>query len=162
MTNKILTRKYQHKDARALADIYYHTIHSINLRDYSKEQVDAWAPSSSLELEGWEKKWSEKAPIVALIGNKVVGFAEFELNGHIDCFYVHHEFQGEGVGSALMAAIETDAKEKNITRIYAEVSITARQFFEGRGFHVINKQNVVIRGVELINFVMEKIYDHVG
>ena len=60
---------------------------------YSEKQVNAWAPSSSLEpdgLEDWKKKWAKVVPIVALQGDNVVGFTEFETNGHIDCFFVHH------------------------------------------------------------------------
>ena len=52
MTQKTTTRKYNVEDARALADIYYHTIHHINRRDYSEAQINAWAPSSSLALDG--------------------------------------------------------------------------------------------------------------
>lgn len=152
----ITTRKYQASDASDLVNIYYHTIHKINTRDYSEEQVNAWAPISSLELEKWEQKWSKLPPIVAISNNHIVGFAEFEPNGHIDCFYVHHEFQGKSVGTYLMNAIELIAKEKNIHHIYAEVSITARPFFEKKGFTVTRQQTVTIRGSELINFVMEK------
>jgi len=160
MNDKITTRKYQPSDARALADIYYYTIHNVNTRDYSEEQVNAWAPSSSLELDGWQKKWSKLIPIVALSGSKIVGFAEFEPTGHIDCFYVHHEFQGKGVGSTLMNAIEAEAKENKIHHVYAEVSLTAKTFFERKGFYETKKQNVIIRGCELTNFVMVKNYQY--
>ena len=53
-------------------------------------------------------------PMVALQGDTVVGFAEFETSGHIDCFFVHHAFQGIGAGTILMNAIEQEVKEKNI------------------------------------------------
>ena len=151
-----MIRQYKYDDARTLADIYYNTIHVINTRDYSKKQLDAWAPSSYLELEGWQKKWTKLSPIVASLKDEVVGFAEFEPNGHIDCFYVHHEFQSCGVGSALMNEIEKIAKQNMTSRIYAEVSITAKAFFERKGFKIVKEQTVVINDVELINFVMEK------
>ncbi len=158
MNPKITTRPYQASDAEALASIYYNTIHHINSRDYSIEQINAWAPASSLEkLDGWKLKWEKLIPIVALSENIVVGFAELESNGHIDCFYVHHEFQNQGVGSALMNAIETKATQNNSPLLYAVVSITAKPFFERRGFLVVKKQRVTIRGAELTNFVMEKI-----
>lgn len=160
MKHKITTRQYKSSDAPALASIYYNTIHNINIRDYSPEQINAWAPSSSLELNGWKRKWEKLTPIVALSENIIVGFAEFESDGHIDCFYVHHEFQNKGIASALMIAIETKAKQNNIPRIYAEVSITAKSFFEKRDFQVIRKQSVTIRGCQLTNFVMEKILKH--
>jgi putative acetyltransferase len=130
-------RKYTESDAHAFANIYYNTIHTVNTRDYTEEQVNAWAPSTSVK-------------------DKVVGFAEFESNGHIDCFYVHHDYQGQAIGSALMTTIFNEAKKDNIIRIYAEVSITAKPFFTAKGFRVIKEQMVMIRGVELKNFVMEK------
>ncbi len=54
--NKMKLRKYRPQDINELVNIYYHTIHNINIRDYSKEQINAWAPESCLELEGWKKK----------------------------------------------------------------------------------------------------------
>lgn len=157
MNNKIQIRRYQEGDAKFLSQIYYHTIHTVNAQDYNKEQLDAWAPWSSVQnYSGWQEKLEKIKPYVALIDDIIVGFAEFEPIGHIDCFYVHHEFQGSGIGSALIHEIEKEAEDKSITRIYAEVSITARPFFEAKEFQVIKQQTVQIRGVELINFVMEK------
>ena len=157
MTNEIIIRNYIADDAQQLASIYYYTIHNINVQDYSEEQVNAWAPSSSLELTGWKKKWETITPLVALIDNKIAGFTEFEPSGHIDCFYVHHEYQGVGIGSSLMNEIFKKANDLNLKRVFAEVSITAKPFFEAKGFKVIKQQDVDIRGVKLTNFIMENI-----
>ncbi len=154
---KIITRQYTSDDAQDLANIYYNTIHNINSQDYSEEQVNEWAPSSSLELTGWKKKWENIIPLVALLDNKIVGFAEFESNGHIDCFYVHHEHQGQGVGSSLMNAIFNKANTLQLKRLFAEVSITAKPFFESKGFKVLKQQSVNIRGTALTNYIMEKV-----
>lgn len=157
MENKIEVRKYQPQDAAKLVNIYYNTIHNINIIDYSKEQINAWAPATSLKLDGWQNKWKKLSPIVATINNEIVGFAEFEKNGHIDCFYTHHQFQGKGVGSALIQEIENQSRQQNISKIFAEVSISAKEFFLGKGFKIIKEQHKKIRGVELKNFVMEKV-----
>jgi putative acetyltransferase len=156
MTKKITIRSYNKTDAPFLAAIYFHTIHNINAKDYSSEQLNAWAPLSSLEAEGWMRKWRKLPPIVATMNNKVVGFAELEDNGHIDCFYCHHEYQGCGVGSALMREIEDRARKSKLNKLFAEVSITAKPFFEAKGFKVKKEQSVIIRGVALTQFVMEK------
>lgn len=157
MTTKIIIRPYIPDDAKQLAEIFYNTIHNINVMDYSEDQVNAWAPTTSLELTGWMKKWENINPIVALIDNKIVGFTEFEPSGHIDCFYVHHEYQGVGIGSALMNEIFNQANNLNLKRVFAEVSITAKPFFESKGFKVVKQQMVEIRGVKLMNFIMENI-----
>jgi putative acetyltransferase len=95
--------------------------------------------------------------IIAVINDKIVGFAEFEGNGHIDCFYCHHEYQGCGVGSALIKEIENRAIKSKINKIFAEVSITEKPFFESKCFAIKKEQSVIIRGMTLTNFVMEKL-----
>jgi putative acetyltransferase len=157
MKHKISIRDYRPNDVQALANIYFNTIHRINTAHYTQEQVDVWAPKSSIEnTEGWAKKFSRTKPIVAVIGDAPVGFAEFEPNGHIDCFYCHHDWIRKGVGAALMNEILFRAKNQNINRIFSEVSITAKPFFEKQGFIVIAEQTVLKRGVGLINYRMEK------
>ena len=155
MHNNILLRAYRHEDADALAAIYYHTIHLVNTRDYTAEQVEAWAPIYTQDAKHWLPKWANQPPIVATHHEKVVGFAELERNGHIDCFYVHHEAQGLGVGSGLMAEIIKESEHAGVSRLFSEVSITAKPFFEHKGFKVVKEQTVNIRGMALINFVME-------
>ena len=153
---KIIVRKYKPEDSQALADIYYNTIHQINIQHYTEQQVKAWAPEASLESSGWVKKFEKTKPLVAMIGEIIVGFVEFEPNGHIDCFYCHHKYIGCGVGSTLMESVYEIAIQKEIKRIFAEVSITARPFFEKQGFTVAEEQTVVLRGVKFINYKMEK------
>ncbi len=55
-----------------------------------------------------------------------------------------------------MESVYEIAIQKEIKRIFAEVSITARPFFEKQGFTVAEEQTVVLRGVKLINYKMEK------
>jgi putative acetyltransferase len=157
MPIRITIRKYKPEDTQALASIYFNTIHLINSQHYSKEQVDVWAPLKSLEGEGWLKKFLRTNPIIAVVDNEIVGFAELEPNGHIDCFFCHHNWIRRGVGSALMHKIHEDAQKQNITRIFSEVSITAKPFFEKHGFTTICEQKMVRNNVELINYKMEKL-----
>lgn len=153
---KILIRKYIVEDAQDLANIYYNTIHKINIRDYNQQQVDVWAPKTSKEITGWLKKFERTNPFVAVVNNTVIGFAEFESNGYIDCFYCHHEWIGCGVGAALMQAIYESAAQQGIKRIFTEVSITAKPFFDKCGFTTVTQQTVERKGVFLTNYKMEK------
>ncbi len=155
----IIVRSYDEQDTVELAKIYYYTIHNINCRDYTKEQLDVWAPKTSLLPEGWLKKFQRTKPFVATANGKVVGFAEFERNGHIDCFYCHHDWIGKGVGLALLKVINKKAVEYKLDKIFAEVSITAKSFFEKNGFKVKREQEVERKGVKLVNFQMEKRID---
>ena len=35
-------RAYQPDDCRELAELFYHTVHTVNAGDYTEEQLDAW------------------------------------------------------------------------------------------------------------------------
>jgi putative acetyltransferase len=71
-------------------------------------------------------------------------------------FFYHYQYQGTAVGSALMAHIHTLAKHQGITRLSADVIITAKAFFEAQGFNPIKQQALTIRGQVSTNVKMVK------
>ncbi|CAG9295960.1 GNAT family N-acetyltransferase [Celerinatantimonas diazotrophica] len=151
----IKIRNYKESDAQALWDIFYHTVHNVNIRDYSKAQVSAWAPDN-FDFAIWQRKMNSILPIVAQIDGEIVGYADVQNSGLIDHFFCHYEHQGKGVGRSLMERIMVVGKAKGISRFFSEVSITARPFYEKFGFIVVKEQTVEMRGEKLQNFVMEK------
>ncbi|MEG4989611.1 GNAT family N-acetyltransferase [Microcoleus sp. BR0-C5] len=148
-------RTYEIGDTQQIVQLFYDTIHEVNIRDYTQAQVDAWAPAD-MDIESWTKSLSSKFTFVAEEGDKIAGFGELEASGHIDCFFCHQHFQRQGVGWLILKQIESKAQDLGINKLFAEASITARPFFESQGFIVIRKQEVECRGQKLINFVMEK------
>lgn len=148
-------RNYQIADTQQIVQLFYDTVHKINIRDYTKAQVDAWAPAD-IDLEIWIKSLSSKLTFVAEEGDIIAGFGELETNGHIDRFYCHKEFQRKKVGTQILERLEAKAKDLGINKIFTEASITAKPFFENHKFIVIKKQEVERRGEKFINFAMEK------
>ncbi|MDN2665616.1 GNAT family N-acetyltransferase [Vibrio sp. 14N.309.X.WAT.E.F5] len=151
-------RNYQPNDNKALWEIYFHTVRNINVRDYSQEQVEAWAPSD-FDSELWQKCLHRIQPFVAELDGRVVGYTDLQPNGLIDHFFCHHEYQGKGVGRALMEHVFQIGSVRGVSRYFSEVSITARPFYEHLGFTVVNEQEVEMRGVKLTNYVMEKVVE---
>ncbi len=148
-------RPYTQADTRSIMDLFYDTVHAINIRHYSQEQVNTWAPRDrSYQL--WEQSLGAHHTYVAVVDSTIVGFADFEDDGHLDRFYCHKDYQGAGVGTRLLAAVEDAARARDIRRFFTEASITARPFFEKRGYVVVKEQQVVVRGVTFTNYAMEK------
>ena len=49
-------RRYRESDCQELAVLFYETVHAVNIRDYTKEQVDAWA-TGHVDLEAWNRSF---------------------------------------------------------------------------------------------------------
>ena len=150
-------RDYQINDARYIASLFIDTIRNINIRDYTPEQINAWIHGvENWDLEKWKKSFLNKMVFVAEENTQIVGFGELESNGHVDRFYVHKDYIGRGVGRKIYQEIEAKAIALNIEKLFVEASITAKPFFQKRGFSLVRKQIVVRNDVGLANFVMIK------
>lgn len=90
---------------------------------------------------------------MAWLDGEVVGFADMDDTGYLDRLYVHPDHQGQGVATALCDALEG---MPGVSTFQTHASITARPFFEKRGYRVVREQQVERRGVLLTNYVMEK------
>lgn len=152
----ISIRNYSVADAEALWNIHFNTIRNVNIRDYSQSQVQAWAPDD-IDLDIWKRDISALSPFVATLDGKIVGYADLQPSGLIDHFFCHHEYQGYGVGRALMEHLLATGHARGIKRFYSKVSITARPFYERFGFSVSKEQEVEVGGEKLRNFLMERL-----
>jgi len=101
-------------------------------------------------------RMSERCTLVAEEGEQIIAFAELERDGHLDMFYCRKDVIRRGVGLALYRAVELKAISLGLERIFADVSITARPFFERCGFSTLCHQTGRRAGIELSNFKMEK------
>jgi len=144
-------------DAPALLALFRDTIRRVNAPDYSPAQVRAWA-SDDIDPAAWAEKFAGRFAVVAEVAGQPVGFTELEADGHVDRFYASADCQGRGVGKQLMAAVVAEARRLGVSRLFADVSVTARPFFERQGFRVIAPQVVTCRGEEFVNFRMERVF----
>lgn len=144
-------RKYTPSDCKELTELFYHTVHTVNAKDYTKEQLDAWAAGET-NPEEWNRSLQEHYTVVALEDDVIAGFGDIDKTGYLDRLYVHKDYQGRGIATAICNELEKSAEGKVITH----ASITAKPFFEKRGYIVIKEQQVERRGIFLKNYVMEK------
>lgn len=173
----MILREYRKEDCPALLRLFHDTVHAVNARDYTKPQLNAWAPLS-LDEENWDESFRRHFTVVAAVtetdgspidrtavngGLKtgaaesgiIVGFGDIDSSGYLDRLYVHKDHQGKHIGTAVCDILEAQAA-KTSKKITVHSSLTARGFFEKRGYMIIRKQQVTRCGVSLTNFVMEK------
>jgi putative acetyltransferase len=144
---------YEPTDLDATIAIFLGAIRQVASKDYERAQIEAWA---QVDRDLWGKRRLSRPSWVAVLDADVVGFTDLEPDGHLDMMYVHPDHQGIGIATALLATVEGAANAQNLSRIFTEASITARPFFERRGFSVLASQRVKIRGQTLTNFRMRK------
>lgn len=154
---EIRLRRYGERDLPALAQLFYDTVHTVNAGDYDPQQLNAWAPGQ-IDAARWHETLEAHFSLVAEDGaGGLLGFADLdEAVGYLDRLYVHAAHQGKGVGAVLCTALETRACEAGCRAVTTHASVTARPFFEARGYRVLRAQQVERGGVTLPNFVMEK------
>ena len=145
----MLLRAYRPGDCREMAALFYDTVHAVNARDYTPEQLDAWA-GGPVDLDAWDRSFRAHTTLVAVAGGRIVGFGDIAGDGYLDRLYVHKDWQGRGVATALCGRLEAAVPGPVTTH----ASITARPFFEQRGYRVVRPQQVERRGVLLTNYVM--------
>lgn len=147
----MIIREYEPQDCKELANLFYNTVHTVNAKDYTKEQLNVWA-TGKVDLDKWNCSFQEHYSIVAVAENIIIGFGDIDETGYLDRLYVHVNHQGEGVATALCNKLEQSVQGRVITH----ASITARPFFQKRGYKLIKEQQVERQGIFLTNFVMEK------
>jgi len=149
-------RDFRPGDEAALRAVFESAVHEVAIRDYTRAQVDAWAPREH-DTQAWAVRMQALRPVVAVVDGVVCGYADLQPDGDIDHFYVAAHAGGRGVGGALMRRIlACAAQAPSITQLHAQVSVTAQPFFEHFGFQVVQHQVVEVRGVPLRNALMRR------
>ncbi|MED1864387.1 GNAT family N-acetyltransferase [Fictibacillus nanhaiensis] len=150
--------KYKETDTEEIINLFYETVHSVNAKDYSSLELDAWVSFNELQskVKSWKETLRKNITFVAKNKDEIVGFSDLTHSGHLDRLYVHKHYQRQGIASALVNVIESEARKVNLLSIDTDASITAKPFFEQRGYEVVSPQSVVRKGVSLINYKMTK------
>ena len=147
----MIIRKYQPSDCKKLTELFYNTVHNVNAKDYTKEQLDVWA-TGQVDLEKWNQSLQEHYSIVVIENEVIVGFGDIDKTGYLDRLFVHADYQGKGIATAICNQLEQTVQGD----ITTHASITAKPFFEKRGYKIVKEQQVERQGIFLTNFCMKK------
>ncbi len=150
-------RPYRPDDAAALSALHYAAVREIGARDYSPEQVAAWAPQP-LDLLRYETKSKDGRAILVAVDDEgaPIAYGELEPDGHIDHLYCRPDHVGTGVGWALVDELEDLARARGIKRLYVEASEAAQRMFLRREYAVVERRRFILRGVAIHNYLMDR------
>ena len=150
-------RGYEAPDAPHLAQLYFESARTLGARRYSPEQVAAWAPAPADPAAVHARASDGRRTLVAEgPDGAVLGYGDLEGDGHIDHLYCQPNAAGTGVASALLDALQDQARAQGLNRLYVEASELARGLFERQGFTTTARRDFVVRGVAIHNYAMER------
>ncbi len=148
----MIIREYLPSDCKYLAELFYQTVHSINAKDYTDEQLNVWA-TGNVDINEWNQSLSGHFSLVAIKGGIIAGFGDIDKSGYLDRLYVHKDYQNQGIATAICDKLEHTFE---VSKITTQASITAKSFFLHRGYHIIKEQQVIRSNIPLTNYIMEK------
>lgn len=149
------TRLYKPSDLDEVLKLFYESVHQVCKEDYTLEQLDAWAPKEP-DLYRWTASLNKNHTLVVERNNHIVGFGNVGETGYLDRLFVSQNYLHQGVATLIVEQLEKYVKTKGIAFMNTASSITAKPFFEAKGYKVIDEQIVERRGVRLRRYLMEK------
>ena len=76
----MILREYQPSDLKEILELFYHTVHSVNAKDYTPQQLDAWTGGTA-SFEAWNTSLLEHKTFVAAEGGIIIGFGDIDKKG---------------------------------------------------------------------------------
>ena len=150
-------RPYEATDATLLAELLRRSVLELGPRHYTHEQVRAWASV----LPGSERVHQlaeSRTTLVAVDENgQPVAYGDLEADGHLDFLYCAPRAAGTGVAGYVYEQLERHARAVGVARLFTEASEAARGLFLRHGFLTITRRELVVAGVPIHNFAMEKL-----
>lgn len=135
MTTEVEIRRATAGDAEAVYEIVLRALRETNARDYPASVIDRLVLTLP---EGVASKLEEWHAYVAVVDGGIVGTGS--LSGKtVRAVFVHPEYQGRGIGTKLMDAVENAANAEFEGILGVQSSITAQPFYAKRGFKVVRE-----------------------
>ena len=121
-------------DAGAISQVIVSALRETNAKDYAPEII---ARLENLFSSAGVREFIRKQKVfVAVVRQQIVGTAS--LDGRtVRGFFVAPNAQGMGIGSRLMAEVESAAREAKIRTLVLQSSVTAERFYVKLGFKAL-------------------------
>lgn len=149
-------RKATLADIPELREMYQATLRAVNIADYTPEEIEDWASCGDDTSHLTDLITSLYFLVALNEAGEIIGCTSIRKDGYLHSMFVHQDYQRRGVASFLLSKAEEYATENQIETITSEVSITAKPFFERKGYSVVKEQKRKANRLCLTNYWMKK------
>jgi putative acetyltransferase len=152
-------RRFRDSDTAGLIALFKRSVLELGPKKYSVEAAREWAGGEK-NVDGWRERMQQSETFVAEDENgELLGWIEFERDGHLDMLYCSPEAAGTGVAQQLYDVALKRAREMNIERFFAEASRFSEPFFLKNGWTIEFREALLRNGVEIPRARMAKNLD---
>jgi len=126
-------RPARESDRRTLWRIHTQAVEALCRGVYAPREVDTWI--RLLRPEGYLRPDKPRTVLVAERGRRMVGFGQVDTKaGELEALYVVPDEVGQGVGSTLLAALESAAWRDGASLLGLDASLNAEPFYRRHGY----------------------------
>jgi putative acetyltransferase len=119
-------------DAEQITPVHVASIRTLCAKDYTQEQIDAWAGWKSPEKYR-DAMAAGEVFFVAEVEGRVIGFSVL-FGDEVKAVYVHPDQVGRGVGRRLLDAVEDEARSCGVAELKLTSTLTSVRFYESCGY----------------------------
>lgn len=142
MDNAYKIRRFQAGDAEETAALIARTLRTVNIKDYSKEYIEANISSHSADV--LIERANQGHMYVVCDGSQIIGCGAIAgywgsmTESILLTIFVLPEYHGKGIGRSIIQTLEQDEFFLRAKRIEIPASITAVDFYRKMGYDFKN------------------------
>jgi GNAT superfamily N-acetyltransferase len=150
----IAVRPFESEDAQPISQMIVQNLRQVLTQVYSHEAIEVMVPHFTPEqlIEQSE----DQLALVGILDGELVGTA-WLAHDRVKNVFVDVDRHGTGIGRALMAAIEAEAGQRKLKRLYLMAGLSASGFYERLGYRTVEQLDREIDGVPVPVIHMEKV-----
>lgn len=119
----------------AIHEIHVSGPRALATSHYGPQEIEAWV--AQLSPESFSDSIASKVFLVGEVASQVVGFGVLEpQTATVEALYVSPAVARRGVGSALLCALESEARAVDLQLLHLRASLNSVAFWERAGYRV--------------------------